>query len=111
MLLVVKLRLEKILVFAEHVLRQLVLAVHTVLDAVEALLHAEVEQIVDRHAEDLRELRQQRDVRHRGAVFPFRHGLRADADALGELLLRQRGLEAQLFDFLSQFHGDDLLVL
>ena len=106
-----KLPFQKFLVFHEHVLGQILLCVEAVFNAVQALLAAQVEQIVNADAEDFRQQRQRGDVRHRRRVFPFGHRLRADAQLFRQLLLGQPCFEAKLPDFLSEFHADSLLPL
>ena len=100
--------LQKGLVLQKHVLGQIVLRVQPVFDAVEALLAAQVKEIVDGDAEDLRQQGQGAAVGHGHRVFPLGHGLGADAQPLRQLLLGQAGLEAKLFDFLSEFHNRSL---
>lgn len=98
---VIELRLQKILVFPEQILRQILVDVEAVFDAVQALVVTQIEKVVDADAKCLRQQRKQRDIRHRGSIFPLGDGLPADAELLGELLLREAGLAAKLSDFLS----------
>ncbi len=107
--LALQLVLQEILKLPEHVRRKLLLRVHAVFNAVEALLRGQIEEIVDGDAEDFRQQGQSRDVGHRHRVFPLGHRLRADPQLFRQLLLCHARLEAKLFDFLSQFHIEILL--
>ena len=104
-----ELGLQEFLILHEHVLGQILLIVHAVFDAVEALLRGQVKQIVDADAEDLRQKGKGGDVRHGHPIFPLGHRLGADPQLFRQLLLGQSRLEAELPDFLSQFHPDNLL--
>ena len=71
------------------------------------------EQLIDRDAENVCELRQQIDVRAGKVVFPFADCLRTHADALGKLLLRQAETFAVIADAFSKcgfIHFDPLLI-
>ena len=102
--LVAELGFQEFLIFHEDVLGQHCFKIQAMLDPVEPLLGAQVKEVVDADAEDLRQHRQGADVRHGHGVFPLGDGLRADPQLFRQLLLGQAGLEAKLFDFLSQFH-------
>ena len=99
-----KLRLQEFLVLPVQVLGQFFLKVQAVLNAVHALLDGQVEQVVNRDAEYLGQQRQQGDVRHRDGVLPFGDRLGADAKPVCQLFLGKARPEAELSDFLSEFH-------
>ena len=101
-----ELTLQKRLILHEQILRQILLRVKAVLNAVEALLTGQVEQVVDTDAEDFRQQRERRDIRHRCGIFPFRNRLRADSELLGKLFLREPGPKPKLSDLLPEFHDD-----
>ena len=54
-LLVVKLRLQKILVFPEEILGEFLCNIQAAFDAVQALFAGQIKEIVDADAEDLRQ--------------------------------------------------------
>ena len=108
-LFVVKLRLQKILVFPEEILREFICNIQAVFDAIQALLARQVEKLVNADPENLRQKRKRRYVGHGHRVFPLGHRLGADPQLFRQLLLRQTRFEAELLDLLSQFHHHDLL--
>ena len=103
-LLVVKLGLQKILVFPEEILREILCNIQAVFNTVQSLICRQIKKIVDGDSKDLCEHRQLSDIRHGGSVLPFGDRLRSDTQFFGELILRQSCFETKLSDFLSEFH-------
>ena len=87
-------------------LGQLFPGLEHLLDPVQVRLHACVEQLVQGHAKNGAQFRQQGHVRAVHVVFPLGNGLGGDAQQFGEPLLGQILPEPEGFDAFSEiFHG------
>ena len=104
MLFVRDLFLQETFIFQIYVLRKVIFHIHPILDAVETLFRAQVEEIVDCDPEDFRQQRQGRDVRHCRRILPLGYRLGGNAQLFCQLILCQSGLVAQLSDLFSEFH-------